>query len=158
MTEYVEYDKIINVSGLDEDEVPIGDVASWSHPDKSYHAAIQTFCEPDIYCPKDALRLFVNVVTILKNNFYMSIAERVIAQSQVELSDEALRDFAISLDNKGFGKTVLLGDYRNPEFMKMVVDWCDENNYFVLYPFAMDCSLEEFAEKQMVMFEHDTVC
>ena len=158
MTEYTEYDKIINVSGLTEDVIPAGDVANWTHPEPHYSSTIETMCNDDQLEAEAALGVFANLVTIIKNNFYMDIINRVTTADGIELTDENLHEFAVGLNKAGFGKTVLLGQYRNLEFMKLVVEWCRENGFFYLFPFDMNCSLELFVDKQMVLLHHCTVC
>lgn len=158
MAEYTEYDKIINVSGLDEGVIPSGDVANWTHPEPRYKSTIETMCNDEQLEAETALGVFVNLVTIIKNDFYMEIIDRITTADSVELSDESLHEFVVGLNKAGFGKTLLLGQYRNPEFMRLVVNWCNEHGYFYLFPFDMECSLELFVDKQMVLLHHDTVC
>lgn len=158
MAEYTEYDKIINVSGLEEDVIPSGEVANWTHPEAYYRPTIETMCSDDQLEAEAALGVFANIVTIIKNDFYMDIINRITTADGLELTEDNLREFAVGLNKAGFGKTVLLGQYRNPKFMGLVVQWCKDHDFFYLYPFDMNCSLELFVDKQMVLLQHDTVC
>lgn len=158
MREYTQHDKIMNMSGLSETAILAGDVEEWSHPDEQYLPIIKVLSSPNLPCPEEALKVFINMVTIMKNKFYMDIAQRIAGLENITPSEESLRDFAINLNNQGFGKTVLLGPYKCRAFTGLVVKWCNDSGVLPLYPFSMTCDLEDFVERQLVLNYHTTIC
>lgn len=158
MSDHIEIDQIMNLSGLPEEDIPTGDVATWSTPSQEYMPVVKSFQSKSHYDVARSLGVFINVVTIMKNQFYLDIANRTAVKENMQFDDDTLTEFARELDEKGFGKTVLLGDFKNRRFMGMAVQWCLEHGYFVLFPFSMNCSLDMFVDKQVVMYSHQTIC
>ena len=158
MDDQIERDSIINVSGLPTEILPSGENAKWTLPDPVYLPAIRTLCEPELHNLSTALGTFSKVVTVMKNSFYMAIVERVKEREDYVPNDHALRELAEDLEKQGFGKTLLVGNYKNTEFMGLVMEWCNKHGYFVLFPFSMDTSLDLFIDKQLALHIHDKIC
>lgn len=158
MADHYEIDKIMNLTGLPVEELPHGETATWGDPETSLGSAVWAFRSKKHYNAVTSLSVFLKIVTIMKNQFYEDIANRTAAREGLIFDEEELTAFARTLDQKGFGKTLLVGDYKDPRFMGLVDSWCREHGYFILYPFSFACSLDVFVGRQLVLYNHPEIC